>query len=70
MWRSVMVITVFSTIHLLEHMIIKLRGGIEQPPEEMTCLAVLQRQKSRCRVEAKRLMEKLSVQSPSISIRQ
>ena len=51
-------------------MIIELFGRNEQPPEEMTCLAVLGGQKSVDRFEPKRLVEKAPVQSPSIAISQ
>jgi hypothetical protein len=49
-------------------MIIELFGRSEQPPEEMTCLAVLGGQKSVYRFEPKRLVEKAPVQSPSVAI--
>ena len=49
-------------------MIIELFGRNEQPPEEMTCLAVLGGQESVYRFEPKRLVEKSPVQSPSIAI--
>ena len=49
-------------------MIVKLFGGINQPPEELTCLTMLGRQKSVYRIGAKRLVEKAPVQSPSISM--
>ena len=59
-----------SLVHLLEHMITELLGGIEQLPEKMICLAVLIGQESGYRVKPERLMEKPPVQSPSIAIRQ
>jgi hypothetical protein len=48
----------FVLVHLLEHMVIELFGRNEQPPEEITCLAVLGGQKSVYRIKFKRLVEK------------
>ena len=50
-------------------MIMQLFGGNEQPPEEMTGLAVLGGQKSVYRIELERLVEEAPVQSPSIAVR-
>jgi hypothetical protein len=49
-------------------MVIELFGRNEQPPEEMTRLAVLGGQKSVYRFGSKCLVEKALVQSPSIAI--
>ena len=49
-------------------MIVKLFGRNEQPPDEITCLAVLGGQKSVYRFELKRLVEKAPLQFPSIAI--
>jgi len=51
-------------------MIMELLGRHEQPPKEMTCLAVLGGQKSMYRIELKCLVEKAPVQSPSIAVGQ
>ena len=58
----------FTLVHSLEYMIIQLFGGIEQPPEEMTCPTVLTGQKSVYRFGPKSLVEKAPVQSPSITV--
>ena len=51
-------------------MVMELFGGNEQPPEEMTGLAVLGGQKSVYRIELEGLVEEAPVQSPSIAVRQ
>ena len=45
-------------------MIMELFGRNEQPPEKLTCIAVLGGQKSVYRIEPKCLVEKAPVQSP------
>ena len=58
------------TTDSLENMITELFRGIQQPPEEMACLAVLDGEKSVHCIGSKCLVEKAPVQSPTITVRQ
>lgn len=69
MASSVGSITAFAIVYLLENMINKHLWGIEQFPEEITCLAMLIGNKSGCFLEPKRLVENPPMQSPSIAVR-
>lgn len=68
-WRVTFIVA-STIINLLEHMIIQLSWVVEQMSEEMTCLTMLIRHESGCSLDPKCLVEKPSMESPSVAIGQ
>lgn len=61
--------TIQKSNHVLEDVLIQLFWGVKQPLQELTCLAVLNRQEPSHCIRSKSLMKKTPVQPPPITAR-